>query len=420
MVRSTRTVPLLVALLVVAVSCGGDGSVFDASTTTAPPEGADLVDADALAVGEAVVDRLGPEPGMLAVGYGLDRGYTAGQIAGAATSGTLRADGTITGVEPELPLWGIFADLPEIGASGGGGERAAQTLAYADEIGQVTATDWTRGLAGEFDAHVSGQPASSLDEADQNMATVMIALILGLSDAGYSADQIILGIAADEWVLGFIPREDLGPTLCWHLRDADGYFVRPARTPTGSFPSTAACRGVLEQLAPPDTGSTTTTSTTTTTVAEVDPDGITNGIYTGDVRLAAEVGAPVYELSDTIVELEVTDDVVRATVEFTARVSVRVSGVDPVCIATTTRLYFGQGLPAEPLDVLMEPQLQEILSLEGPECGVVEGSWATTAEADLLAEFAEERAFSLIGSFSNGTFEGTIAEVLAVTAAITD
>ncbi|HSQ36940.1 MAG TPA: hypothetical protein VLS92_03500, partial [Acidimicrobiia bacterium] len=154
------------------------------------------------------------------------------------------------------------------------------------------------------------------------------------------------------------------------------------------------------------------------TVAAMDPDGITNGLYTGEIQLTAEVGAPIYELSDTTVELEVTDDVVRATVEFTARVSYRVRGMDPVCIATTSRLYFGQGSPTEPLDVLMEPQLQEILSLEGPECGVVEGSWETTAEADLLAEFAEERAFSLVGSFSNGTFEGSIAEVLGVTAAI--
>jgi len=413
-----RLVPLVLALAVVAASCGGNSTVFHTSTTTAAP-GADLVDAEALAVAEAIVADLGSDPAMLAVGYALDRGYTAGQIAGAGRDGTLQADGTVTRVEPELPLWGIFADLPEVGASGGGGARvAARPLAYAEEAERVHAADWTRGLATNFDALISGQPAPSLDEADQNMATVMIALILGLSDAGYSADQIILGIASDEWVLGFISREDLGPTLCWHLRDADGYFVRPARTATGSFPRTAACRDALEQLAPPDTDSTTTTSTTSTTVAAMDPDGITNGLYTGEVQLIAEVGASIYELSDTTVELEVTDDVVRATVEFTARVSYRVRGMDPVCIATTSRLYFGQGSPAEPLDVLMEPQLQEILSLEGPECGVVEGSWETTAEADLLAEFAEERAFSLVGSFSNGTFEGSIAEVLGVTAAI--
>ena len=51
-------------------------------------------------------------------------------------------------------------------------------------------------------------------------------------------------------------------------------------------------------------------------------------------------------------------------------------------------------------------------------CGVVAGSWSTTAEQDLLAEFAQEVSFSLVGSFGPGIFEGTIAEVLGVSAAL--
>jgi hypothetical protein len=71
-----------------------------------------------------------------------------------------------------------------------------------------------------------------------------------------------------------------------------------------------------------------------------------------------------------------------------------------------------------PLDMLMEVRGQEILLVEGPQCGVVEGLFETTAEQALACEFAEDRPYPMVGSFSDGTFEGTIAEVLAVIAAI--
>lgn len=416
--RSRQMVPLLVALLVITVSCGGDGSVFETGSTTSLPQVEDVVNAEARAAAEMIVADLGPEPGMLAVGYALDRGYTAGQIAAGGREGALQADGTIVGVEPAVHLWGLFSDLPAAGGSTGGGRDApGWLLALAEDPDQVDADSWKRGLAANFDTLISGPAGSPLSAEDQDMAVVMIALILGLADMGYSADQIILGIAADEWALGWIPTTHW---LCWHLRDAQGNIIAPARPAGGSFPDTEVCRPLIDEASSSSTtSSTTTTSTsTTTTTAAPDPDGIANGVYTGDVRLVADVGAPVYELSDTLTELEVTDDAVRATVEFTARVSIRVRGIEPVCIATTRRTYFGQGSPAASIDVLMEPQFQEIVSLEGPECGVVEGWWSTTAEADLLAEFAEELSFSLVGSFGPGIFEGTIAEVLGVSASL--
>ena len=437
--RLRHWLPVLLALAVVAASCGGDNGVFDTGTTAAASEAESLVGPGALAVAEAIVADLGPDPAILAVGYALDRGYTAGQIADGGLSGGLQADGTIDGVQPALPVWGIFADLPEVGGSGGGGARvAAPILGFTDEPNPydvpIRADQYLAALGIEFEAVMSGRPTPSAPSAggsstttteprapdDRARATIMIGLIVRLSDLGYSAEQIIIGIVLGEVRMRVLPTE-FGLDGCWLLEDAsDGSLVRPALPVLAdpSFIDTGECREAIDRLAPPDTDSITTTSTTSTTVAAMDPDGITNGIYTGEVQLTVDVGAPVYEVLHSVVELDVTDAAVRATIEFTTRVSLRVSGTDPVCIATTSRVYFGQGSPAEPLDVLMEPQSQEILSFEGPECGVVEGRWETTAEADLLAEFAEERAYSLVGSFSDGTFEGTIAEILAVTAAI--
>jgi len=438
-VRATRSVPLLLVLMLAAASCGGDGSVFEGSTTTtSPAEVEDLVDAEALAAGEAIVAALGADAALFAVGYALDRGYTAAQITEGSRAGALQADGTITGVEPVLPLWGIFSDLPEASGSGGGNPTGSALTHLADEPEpaepnpyevRITRDQWVTGLAAEADRVFSGLATSSApssggstttttqppvaDEGER--ATIMIGLIIDLSDLGYSAEQIILGIALGEVRITAIPSAQ-GPIGCWLLQDSAGGGVIPPALPAlpGALESTDACRQAIDRLAPPDTGS----SSTTTTTAAADPDGIANGIYTGEVWLAGEVGAPVYELSDTLTELEVTDDAVRATVEFTARVSIRVRGIDPVCIATTRRTYFGQGSPAAAIEVPMEPQFQEIVLLEGSECGVVAGSWSTTAEEDLLAEFAQEVTFSLVGSFGPGIFEGTIAEVLGVSAAI--
>jgi len=442
-VRATRLVPLLLVLMLATASCGGEGSVFETGSTTSAPATQDLVDAQARDAAEMIVADLGPEPGMLAVGYALDRGFTAGQMADAGLEGTLMTDGTIIGGEPELGLQGIFSDLPQTGGSAtGGGSRITPALErLADDPDpaepnpyevQITKDQWVAGLQAEADLVFSGLAAPSAPSSGgstttttepdgHERATIMIGLIVELSDLGYSAEQIIVGIALGE-VHVVVVATGMGPTGCWLLRsETDGGVIRPTGPALSSLRRTDECRQAVDRLAPPETDSTTTTSsstTTTTSAAAEDADGIANGIYTGSVAVTGDMSAPVYELSDTLAELAVTDDGVQATVEFTARVSVRVRGMDPVCIATTRRTYFGQGSPAVDVELPMEPQLQEIISLEGPECGVVEGWWSTTVEQDLLDEFAEEVGFSLVGSFSNGTFEGTIAGVLGVSASL--
>jgi len=161
-----------------------------------------------------------------------------------------------------------------------------------------------------------------------------------------------------------------------------------------------------------------TTSSSSTTTTATGTDGIADGRYAGDVRLAGDAATPVYEVLDSSVTLDVTDEEVRADIELTTRVSIRVTGGEPACTATVTRLYHGRGSPATPLGIIMELRGQQILLLEGPQCGVVEGLFETTAEQTLAIEFAEDRPCFMVGRFSDGRFEATILDVLAVTAAI--
>lgn len=437
--RATRMVPLLLVLMVVAASCGGDGSVFETGSTTSAPQMEDLVDAEALAAAEMIVADLGPEPGMVAVGYALDRGYTAAQIAEAGLSGELRADGTIDGVEPGLPLWGIFADLPEAsGAGAGGGTRTGQPmLGFADEPNpyevQIRADQWTTSLATEADRVFSGLATPSApssggstttttepplpDEADR--AVVMIALIMQLSALGYSAEQIVLGIVLGEQHPELVGTS-LGPTACWMLRGStDGRVIRPALPWSASplFPETAECREAIDRLAPPDTSSSTTSSSTTTTT--VDADGIQDGTYLGDIRVTGDVSqGAVYEILAGEIRLEVTDQGIDPEVAFTLRVSIRSRLEQPVCIATIDYRYRGQWPALETVGPPLAPVSQSIRSLEGPDCGVVD-PWDTTAEDYLLASFAEQRTITVVGSFADGRFEGVITGTpLGVTAAI--
>ena len=145
---------------------------------------------------------------------------------------------------------------------------------------------------------------------------------------------------------------------------------------------------------------TTTSSTTTTfTTTEVDLDGIKNGLYIGEVYTAAQPQVPVWEILESTVELEITDDGIAATVEYVQRYSPRHTETEVTCMATFRVTYFGQGLVTNPLSLVLEPVEHEIIALEGSDCGA-------SVEEELLAFFATER--TLAGSFSDGLFDGNI------------
>lgn len=269
-------VRLLLACAVLVVpgvsACGDDGTESGGDATETPVVIEELVSADALAVAEAIVADLGPEPAMVAVGYALDRGHTAAQIVAAASERSLRADGTIDGVSPELVSWGLFADLPVVGPAGlrsvpRGGASTLMITSKSMPLAEITAADWLTGLAAEFDAVVSGRSTVSApsagriiteplppDDGSGEMATIMIGAVVELSAQGYSAEQIITGILLGEMGVSVVA-SGWGPIGCWQLRSsADGSVIRPSSPPLdGVLEGTTTCRAALDDMAEAET-----------------------------------------------------------------------------------------------------------------------------------------------------------------------
>lgn len=263
--RCVRGVLMCLALAApVVVGCGGGDGEIAGTSAQSEVDLEQYVGVEMWAVAEALVAELGPAVAPTAVAFALDRGYSAAQIAGAA----LRADGTIDGVEPEFALAGVFSDLPPIvdgvAASAGesvvgesiGGRRSSKSarrfVASADE--QVTADEWVRGVAGEFLIFMAGPSSPAEVPADEQAEVqadgdragiVMIALVLGLADAGYSTEQIVHGIVFDEFELGLILEV---PLSCWYLRNSDGRIIRPARPAGDAFVQTQLCWDLLPQF----------------------------------------------------------------------------------------------------------------------------------------------------------------------------
>ncbi len=183
-------------------------------------------------------------------------------------------------------------------------------------------------------------------------------------------------------------------------------------------PDTTAATTTATTITTTATTSATSTTAPSTTIGAADPDGIPNGPYTGEVHLEGNPATPIYEVLASNVSLYVTDDEIRAEIDLTTRVSIRVSGGEPVCTATVGRRYYGRASPASPLTIVMELRGQYIITLDGPQCGVVDGMYEKSAEQTLAIEFAEDRPHPMTGSFADGRFAAIILEVLAVTAAV--
>ncbi|MBN1631480.1 MAG: hypothetical protein JW990_17105 [Thermoleophilia bacterium] len=151
-----------------------------------------------------------------------------------------------------------------------------------------------------------------------------------------------------------------------------------------------------------------------------DRDGIQDGLYVGEVYTITTPDVPIWEIPESTVELEVTDQGIAATVEYVQRWAKRHSSTRGVlCIATIHVLYHGQGQVADPLSLTLEAVELEIVSIEGTECGAG-GDWDRSAEESILADFATAsfQTCTLAGKFSDGHFEGSITSVHGVRAAI--
>jgi hypothetical protein len=433
-----RRFRLLLACSVLVVpgvsSCGSDGTESGGDATETPVAVEDLVSPDALAVAEAIVAELEPEPAMVAVGYALDRGYTAPQIIDAAMARILGVDGTIDGIAPELVSWGLFADLPVGGPAGlrsgpRGGALISMTAPEPMPFAPIRAADWLSGLSTEFDAVVSGrrtvsapsagrittEPRSPEDEP-REMATIMIGAVVELSALGYSAEQIITGILLGEMSVSVVGSGS-GPIGCWQLIDsADGSVIRPSSPPLeGALQGTTTCRAALDDMARAETsGTTTPTRSDSTTAPPAAPTGDTDGLYVGTFELVSQPWGD-FDLTASRVELALVGQSVSVMVDFTLRAGVRSINDNTVCAATVRRVFSGTGSMAASIDVPVSPELQEIIALEGPGCGISD-DWETTAQADLEADFAEEEVLSLVGQFRDGTFTGNFTELFLVTA----
>lgn len=133
-----------------------------------------------------------------------------------------------------------------------------------------------------------------------------------------------------------------------------------------------------------------------------DLDGIKDGVYRGEVYYIgqAQTGAGFFEFPESTVELVVTDEGISATVEFVQRWSAYANDTEATCIATVRMRSVGQGPVTNPLSLTMEPVVQEVVGLEGEDCGSYQETldqWATSNQTR-----------TLVGMFSNGRFEGTM------------
>jgi hypothetical protein len=129
-------------------------------------------------------------------------------------------------------------------------------------------------------------------------------------------------------------------------------------------------------------------------------------LYTGALELARQGNAPVWEIVESEVVLEVIDGVLHATIAYTQRSTMRQGGdTGGVCNATFSRRLSGQGPLTSPVALEVHAQLDEVHGFDGTICDAVAG-WKTTAEEDLIANLKARPTMSLEGDFRDGRFTG--------------
>ena len=248
-----RGVGLLVVMAMIASSCGGDSTVPAVDDSKSPASELPIpleeaVDPETLAAVEQVIDYLGPDTAFYAVLYALDDGYDADQIIAAITDRSLREDGSIPDAEPARPQVGVvtrsgpsaYGDLTVLAA----GESLAlgPTIADSAEALKCAALVQAQHLFLRTTGFTDCDPFAP-EEATSEEATAMVSLLLALTMAGYSVDQIVGNLLVDpegtqlKSVFSFFEEPDgfADPFLLCPTIEDRGNPVRPAFRATGRF-----------------------------------------------------------------------------------------------------------------------------------------------------------------------------------------
>ncbi len=142
-------------------------------------------------------------------------------------------------------------------------------------------------------------------------------------------------------------------------------------------------------------------------ISEAGPDSEPPGDYfVGDVISAYSGTAPVFDITGSIVEIEVIDGMMSVAIEYTQYSTLREG--EGLCNVIFTTTMAGTAPYAASVTVDMEVVSRDIEAFEGQVCEAGYG-WATSAEEDMLAGFERNVSVLLTGEFTGDIFEGTLS-----------
>jgi hypothetical protein len=302
------------------------------TTTTEADEGNFLANDAVLAASDALAAQLGDEEASIAVVLALNHGYSYGQLMDAAVAGTLQADGTITGVDPEYDAYGLIAGNANALATGAvravpavwvtpvaaaGYRVPSDADILVKEAGNDLEVILESPLFTEWERERE-ERARRERERTASAAGVMI-MMLHLSSLGYSFEQIVTGIVLGEFTMLRSGRWEESHCFGLSEKTSDGSLraITPALPPSEDL--SGGCTDLTEQFGAGEDGAiqartrssggwfdVTATGTSTTTmpdaVTELRAEGVFDMPVTDDVTIIANSVALV------IVDTEVTFD----------------------------------------------------------------------------------------------------------------
>lgn len=144
-------------------------------------------------------------------------------------------------------------------------------------------------------------------------------------------------------------------------------------------------------------------------IPEAGPDTEPPGDYfVGDVISAYSGNAPVFEITGSIVEIEVIDGTMSVLIEYTQYSTLREAGEESLCNVIFSTTMVGAAPSAASVTMDMEVVSRDIEGFEGQICEAGNG-WATSAEEDVLASFERNDSVQLTGEFTGEIFEGALS-----------